>query len=62
MDKIKHIAAKWCIKLLTVDSIRTWFIVNVLREIDIDDIIKVLRTNESTVIKCPKCGCEIAKK
>jgi hypothetical protein len=62
MDKVKRVIARWCIKLLTIDSIRTWFVVNVLREIDIDDIIKVLRTNEPAVIKCPKCGCEIAKK
>ena len=62
MDKAKKMMAKWCIKLLTVDSIRTWFVVNVLREIDLDDVIAMLRESKPEKIKCPKCGHEFEKK
>lgn len=62
MDKIKHVVARWCIKLLTIDSIRTWFVVNVLREIDLDDVISALRKCKPEVVACPKCGHKFEKK
>lgn len=62
MNNIKKIVAKWCIKLLTIDSVRTWFIVNVLREIDLDDVIKTLRACKPEEIECPKCGHRFGKK
>ena len=57
-NKAARFIASMCIKLLSVDSIRTWFVVNVLREVEIDDVIKLLKENNGKMNKCPKCGHE----
>ncbi len=62
MDKLTKTIAKWCIKLLTIDKVRTWFVVNVLREVDVDDIIAILKNQKPEVIECPKCGHRFEKK
>ena len=62
MDSLKKIAAKLCIKLLTNDRTRTWFITNVLREVDLDDVITMLREAKPEKVTCPKCGHEFEKK
>lgn len=62
MENLKKTVAKWCIKLLNVDSVRTWFVVNVLREINLDDVISTLRKCKPEVITCPKCGHKFEKK
>lgn len=59
MNKITGLIAEWCIKLLTIDRVRTWFVVNVLREVDVDDIIVLLKDNKSENKKCPNCGHDI---
>lgn len=62
MDKVKKTIAKWCIKILTIDSVRTWFVVNVLREVNVDDILNIMKNSKPEKIKCPKCGHEFEKK
>jgi len=62
MDNLKKTVASWCIKLLTIDSVRTWFVVNVLREINLDDVIDTLRKCKPEEIECPKCGHKFEKK
>lgn len=59
---VAKIIAKVCIKLLTIDGIRTWFVVNVLRNVNIDDIISILRNRQPDQITCPKCGHKFEKK
>ena len=62
MNKIANYVAGWCIKLLSNDNLRTWFIVNVLRKISVDDVIKILEESKPESITCPKCGCKFEKK
>lgn len=62
MKKITEVIATGCIKLLTIDSVRTWFVVNVLRNVDVDDVIEMLKSQKPEVIECPKCGHKFEKK
>ena len=62
MKKITEVIATGCIKLLTIDSVRTWFVVNVLRNVDVDDVIEMLKSQKPEQITCPKCGHAFEKK
>ncbi len=41
-----NLLASWVIKLLTIDSVRVFVFTRVLRKIDIDDLIRAVRTSE----------------
>lgn len=45
-NKILVFIASVCIKLLSIDSVRVFFITNVLYKLDLDDIIDAMKKKE----------------
>lgn len=48
-DKILVWLASLCIQLLKIDSVRTFFVTQVLRKVNLDDIVVAMKARESTV-------------
>jgi len=47
-NKLLLIIATVCIKLLTIDSVRVFFITQVLYKLDFDDIIREMKKKEDS--------------